>query len=453
MPRRCSTRCRRPARGDAGYIFARVQWLRKDNKPEEAGKLILTAPKDPEALVDLDQWWLERRLLVRKLLDDNDAANRLSRGARGRLAAARQLPRRPAFHRRLDRAALPARSGHRRRPFRSYHRRHRQSARAGARRLLAGPRAEAMGQRAQAKAYYETAAQYTATYYGQLARARLGLADLGLRGPPLVHAGGAERSRQSRSRARGGNSLRARRARHAGVDLCRARRKRHRHRRHGALRKSPASTATAAPCCCSARAPMGAACRSNTTPIRSSACPDSNPIHTDRRTILDRPPGEPLQPEGRLDRPCHGLHAGDAGGSAERPPRHSGALQSRPVCSAIRSTTCKWAPPNSPCCCAPITAPIFSPSPATMPGAAACGSGSPPMAIRATQGRSGRLGRAHPDRRDPQLRAARIMENLQVYRARFGGGNHGVDQGDLKRGAESGCCRPGWRAPADATRP
>jgi peptidoglycan lytic transglycosylase len=47
-----------------------------------------------------------------------------------------------------------------------------------------GRAAEAMGQQAQAKAFYETAGQYTATYYGQLARARLGLKDLGLRGPP-----------------------------------------------------------------------------------------------------------------------------------------------------------------------------------------------------------------------------------------------------------------------------
>jgi len=57
---------------EPGYIFARVQWLRQNNKPEEAGKLILTAPKDPEALVDLDQWWLERRLLVRTLLDQHN---------------------------------------------------------------------------------------------------------------------------------------------------------------------------------------------------------------------------------------------------------------------------------------------------------------------------------------------------------------------------------------------
>ena len=45
-----------------------------------------------------------------------------------------------------------------------------------------------MNQRAKAKEFYDAAAQYTATYYGQLARARLGLADLGLRGPPQFTA-------------------------------------------------------------------------------------------------------------------------------------------------------------------------------------------------------------------------------------------------------------------------
>src|SRR6185437_564973 len=44
---------------------------------------------------------------------------------------------------------------------------------------------EAMGQQAQAKQFYEMAGKFTATYYGQLARARLGLKDLSLRGPPL----------------------------------------------------------------------------------------------------------------------------------------------------------------------------------------------------------------------------------------------------------------------------
>src|SRR6185369_6954949 len=71
------------ARSEPGYIFARVRWLRTNNQAEEAGRLILTVPKDPAGLVDLDQWWLERRLLVRKLLDDKDTqtAYRVAREA------------------------------------------------------------------------------------------------------------------------------------------------------------------------------------------------------------------------------------------------------------------------------------------------------------------------------------------------------------------------------------
>jgi len=173
------------ARADPGYIFARVQWLRMNNKPEEAGKRILTVPQDPAALVDLDQWWLERRLLVRKLLDDNDpqTAYRVARDAapppRGGVyrvdhyftagwIALRFLhdPKTAAAHfahisEGTDSPHALARGGY-----------------------WEGRAAEAMGQRVQAKAFYETAAQYSATYYGQLARARLGLTELGLHGPP-----------------------------------------------------------------------------------------------------------------------------------------------------------------------------------------------------------------------------------------------------------------------------
>ncbi len=172
------------ARNDAGYIFARVQWLRKDNKLEEAGKLILTAPKDPEALVDLDQWWLERRLLVRKLLDDNDAqtAYRVAREAappmRGNYRVDAHFTAGWIALRYLhDPATAASHFAHIPEGTDSPH----ALARGG---YWQGRAAEAMGQRAQAKAFYETAAQHTAAYYGQIARARLGLADLGLRGPP-----------------------------------------------------------------------------------------------------------------------------------------------------------------------------------------------------------------------------------------------------------------------------
>ena len=55
------------------------------------------------------------------------------------------------------------------------------------------------------------------------------------------------------------------------------------------------------------------------------------------------------------------------------------------------------------------------------------------MATRATPGRSGRLGRAHPDS-ETRNYVARIMENLQVYRARFGGGSKLVIEADIKKG-------------------
>jgi soluble lytic murein transglycosylase len=172
------------ARNDAGYIFARVQWLRQNNKPEEAGKLILTAPTDPAELVDLDQWWLERRLLVRKLLDENDAqtAYRIAREAappmRGNYRVDAHFTAGWIALRFLhDPATAAAHFAHIPEGTDSPH----ALGRGG---YWQGRAAEAMGQRAQAKAFYETAAQYTATYYGQLARARLGLTDLGLRGPP-----------------------------------------------------------------------------------------------------------------------------------------------------------------------------------------------------------------------------------------------------------------------------
>ena len=180
------------ARHDPGYIFSRVQWLRKDNKLEEAGKLILTVPQDPVAMVDTDQWWQERRILVRKLLDDGDprtafyVARDAAEPVRGYFRAdhyftagwiALRFLHDPKTAATLFAHIAEGSSS----PY--------ALSRAG---YWQGRAAEALGQHAQAKAYYEMAARYTATYYGQIARGRLGLADLGLRGPPAftpaVHA-------------------------------------------------------------------------------------------------------------------------------------------------------------------------------------------------------------------------------------------------------------------------
>jgi soluble lytic murein transglycosylase len=176
------------ARNDPGYIFAKVQFLRKADKTDEAGKLILTAPKNPDAYVDLDQWWVERRLLVRKLLDDDDAQTAYR--------VAREAPPPPQANYRVDQQftagwiALrflhdPATAAAHFAKINEGTANPHALARGG---YWQGRAAEAMGERPQAKAFYEAAAEHTATYYGQLARARLGLAELGLRGPPAFTA-------------------------------------------------------------------------------------------------------------------------------------------------------------------------------------------------------------------------------------------------------------------------
>jgi soluble lytic murein transglycosylase len=172
------------ARHDPGYIFSRVQWLRKEGKVEEAGKLVLTVPQDPNVLVDLDQWWQERRILVRKLLDENNPQTAF--------LVARDAATPPRGIYRVDHyftaGWIALRFLHDPKTAAAYFAHIGEGttnpyglARGG---YWQGRAAEALGQHAQAKAYYEAAAHYSATYYGQLARAKLGLTDLGLHGPP-----------------------------------------------------------------------------------------------------------------------------------------------------------------------------------------------------------------------------------------------------------------------------
>jgi soluble lytic murein transglycosylase len=54
---------------DPGYLFSRIQLLRREEKFAEAAQLMMSAPKDPGRLYNLDEWWIERRLLARKMID------------------------------------------------------------------------------------------------------------------------------------------------------------------------------------------------------------------------------------------------------------------------------------------------------------------------------------------------------------------------------------------------
>ena len=169
---------------DLDYTFARVQWLRRADKAAEAAQLILAAPRDSSQAMDSEQWWVERRLVARKLLDldDPQTAYRVAREA----TTPRQEDHRwePPFTagwialRFLnDPATAMAHFG---RVAQSDSNPTTQ-ARAG---YWQGRAAEALGRREEARAHYEAAARYGTAYYGQLARAKLGYQDMVLRSPP-----------------------------------------------------------------------------------------------------------------------------------------------------------------------------------------------------------------------------------------------------------------------------
>jgi soluble lytic murein transglycosylase len=172
------------AQRDAGYIFSRVQQLRRADEVEEAAEWILSLPSDHGQTIDSNEWWIERRLVARKLLDlgKTKTAYRIARDAavpsRENYRAEHQFTAGWIALRFLNDPATAL--GH---FARVAHGNHNPIAlaRAG---YWQGRAAEAMGRREEARAHYEAAARYSTAYYGQIARARVGRTDLVLRPPP-----------------------------------------------------------------------------------------------------------------------------------------------------------------------------------------------------------------------------------------------------------------------------
>jgi soluble lytic murein transglycosylase len=54
---------------DVGLRFNRIQWLRRKDREEEAWKMLLDAPSEPDKLLDLENWWTERRVNCRSALN------------------------------------------------------------------------------------------------------------------------------------------------------------------------------------------------------------------------------------------------------------------------------------------------------------------------------------------------------------------------------------------------
>ena len=183
----------RELHGDPGYIFSKIQMLRREEKYVEAAQLMLSAPRDPARLYNVDEWWIERRLLSRKMLDigENRTAYLIARDA--------ALPARDIYKTEQEFTAGWIALRFLRDPATAAQHFARIGvgsvnpttlARAG---YWQGRAAEAAGRIQQARAAYGAAAVQSTSYYGQLARAKLGLPQIELNGAPAARGRGIER--------------------------------------------------------------------------------------------------------------------------------------------------------------------------------------------------------------------------------------------------------------------
>jgi soluble lytic murein transglycosylase len=173
------------ARHDLGYALCRLHWLMRTNRLPAATQLVLDAAQEELRHQDTDEWWRELRLLARRLIDAGDAKTAYQIV---RKAAAPANPYYCAeFHFMPGWIALrflgdPATA------LKHFHHIDEASddpivrARAA---YWRGRAAEAAGQLDIMGAQYQAAAQYPTAYYGQLARARIGLGEIAPRRPPL----------------------------------------------------------------------------------------------------------------------------------------------------------------------------------------------------------------------------------------------------------------------------
>jgi soluble lytic murein transglycosylase len=184
-------------KSEPAYIFGRAQWERRNKNFVAAGQILAAAPKDPRQMGLPDEWWEEKRLVSRELLDLGQAklAYRIVADHHGSTPA----PQAEAdFH-----------AGW-------YALRFLGDARAAAKHFAdvaedsvmpvtrarayywLGRAAEA-GSGGNARAFYTQAAEYGFTFYGQMARAKLSVGDLGLgRNPAPTAADKAAAQRDDR---------------------------------------------------------------------------------------------------------------------------------------------------------------------------------------------------------------------------------------------------------------
>ena len=168
---------------DPLIVYSRVQLLRRAGKSEDAGRLLAAAPRDPKVLVDPDAWWVERRLVSRQLIDDGDA-NLAYTIAANHSAESPTMQAEAEFHAgwyALEYLHDPGRAqGH----FAAIAAISKMPLSLSRAEYWLGRTADAANDAAGAATHFESAAQFPTTFYGELAIARLGGKRLPIPQPP-----------------------------------------------------------------------------------------------------------------------------------------------------------------------------------------------------------------------------------------------------------------------------
>jgi soluble lytic murein transglycosylase len=172
------------ARGDLGYVLCRLHWLMGHDDLTAALKLVAEVPGKDLQHQDTDEWWRVRRVLARRLIDLGHPQTAY------RVASEAAPPANPyyraEFHFLAGWIALRFLAD----PIKALRDFAHIDDGAADPIVLAraaywrGRAAEAAGKVEDMDAQYQTAARYPTAYYGQLARARLGLGEIALHPPP-----------------------------------------------------------------------------------------------------------------------------------------------------------------------------------------------------------------------------------------------------------------------------
>ncbi|MCO5730842.1 lytic transglycosylase domain-containing protein [Rhizobium sp. SSA_523] len=171
---------------DPAYLFVRIEYLRHQDQYEAAARLLERSPRDAADKINTTEWWNERRIVARGLADQGDFRQAYKIAAAHSARQATDIVD-AEFHagwyalRGLNDANSAA--AHFERILKTSSR-----PLSASRALYWLGRAAEAGGPGTAQDYYEKASRYTATFYGQLAAAKLKKRQINLAYPAPAEA-------------------------------------------------------------------------------------------------------------------------------------------------------------------------------------------------------------------------------------------------------------------------